>query len=337
MERKYITYEKGIKVDVVEAKSDSLHDIQMSVLGEKAFTRKRFDKYRDPELEAQGFKILCLGNGSLFFNEGTQTYANGIEKAYGVVHENDDANWDGVGGFYIKDGVPYIYKQGHIKSVINDPTIRGAITGAFMLLNNGVTDISGARIGEPSRGIYLQKSGRTIIGKKADNTLVMAVFDGISGSTGLTGLETVTLARRLGLRHAVCMDGGASTYLKYKDTILNNSSREGANAVAIYYKDKIEKSASTLKSIEEVAKEVLDGKWGNGEDRKKALISSGYNPVEVQKMVNQLLSAPVSPPSIKPGDKVNIIGTFTVGNITPTSAFINELGIMIALSQLKKV
>jgi hypothetical protein len=39
-----------------------------------------------------------------------------------------------------------------------------------------------------------------------------------------------------------------------------------------------------------VAKEVLDGKWGNGADRKAKLTSAGYNYTEVQNMVNLLLS-----------------------------------------------
>lgn len=43
------------------------------------------------------------------------------------------------------------------------------------------------------------------------------------------------------------------------------------------------------KSIKEIAKEVVLGKWGNGEDRKKRLTAAGYNPTEVQKEVNKLL------------------------------------------------
>ena len=41
--------------------------------------------------------------------------------------------------------------------------------------------------------------------------------------------------------------------------------------------------------ITAVAKEVIDGKWGNGEDRKKRLAAAGHDPAAVQKMVNELL------------------------------------------------
>ncbi len=44
-----------------------------------------------------------------------------------------------------------------------------------------------------------------------------------------------------------------------------------------------------LKTIDELAKEVLDGLWGIGEERKKKLTSAGYNYTEVQKRVNELL------------------------------------------------
>lgn len=237
MEKRYNTTFKGIKIDVVEAKSDSDHLIQISVLGDPLFNKKLFKYYRDDELEAQGFTKLSLVNGSLFFTEGSYSYANGIEKSQGVIHENDDASWDGNMGFYHGDSVPYMYTQKYIKSIINHPYVRGAITSAFGLLNNGRLDISGAKIGQPSRSIYLTKSGRTIIGKKSDNTIVFAVCDGTTGSSGLTGYETYQLAVQLGLRNAVCMDGGGSTYLEYKGTTYNGSDREGANAIAIYVKE----------------------------------------------------------------------------------------------------
>ena len=45
------------------------------------------------------------------------------------------------------------------------------------------------------------------------------------------------------------------------------------------------------KSVAEVAQEVINGKWGNGADRKQRLQSAGYNPQEVQAKVNELLGA----------------------------------------------
>lgn len=54
--------------------------------------------------------------------------------------------------------------------------------------------------------------------------------------------------------------------------------------------------STVTKSLEEVAKDVIAGKYGNGETRKKNLIAAGYNPTEVQKKVNELLKTPVANP-----------------------------------------
>lgn len=48
-------------------------------------------------------------------------------------------------------------------------------------------------------------------------------------------------------------------------------------------------TSSPKKSVDEIAREVIQGKWGNGSDRKKSLIEAGYDYSEVQKKVNQLL------------------------------------------------
>lgn len=49
------------------------------------------------------------------------------------------------------------------------------------------------------------------------------------------------------------------------------------------------------KSNEEIAKEVLAGKWGNGADRKKRLTEAGYNYDAVQKIVDSLVPKPSAP------------------------------------------
>lgn len=54
---------------------------------------------------------------------------------------------------------------------------------------------------------------------------------------------------------------------------------------------------ATSKTTEEVAKEVIAGKWGNGADRKSRLTAAGYNYSTVQAKVNELMGAFAPVPS----------------------------------------
>lgn len=54
---------------------------------------------------------------------------------------------------------------------------------------------------------------------------------------------------------------------------------------------------STSKTTEEVAKEVIAGKWGNGEDRKQRLTAAGYDYSLIQAKVNELMGTSTPVPS----------------------------------------
>ena len=57
-----------------------------------------------------------------------------------------------------------------------------------------------------------------------------------------------------------------------------------------YYGDLEEDTITDTKSINQLAQEVIDGKWGNGEDRKSKLEKAGYDYTAVQNRVNEILS-----------------------------------------------
>jgi len=46
------------------------------------------------------------------------------------------------------------------------------------------------------------------------------------------------------------------------------------------------------KSIDEIAREVVNGKWGNGEERKMRLTEAGYDYNAVQQRVNEIIWNP---------------------------------------------
>lgn len=53
---------------------------------------------------------------------------------------------------------------------------------------------------------------------------------------------------------------------------------------------KKQQAAPVKKPIADIAREVALGRWGNGEERKAKLVAAGYDPAEVQAMVNELLT-----------------------------------------------
>ena len=64
------------------------------------------------------------------------------------------------------------------------------------------------------------------------------------------------------------------------------------------------------KTVDELAKEVLDGKWGNGTDRKNRLTAAGYDYSAVQAKVNELVKKQETAPvyyTVKSGDTLSAI------------------------------
>ena len=72
-----------------------------------------------------------------------------------------------------------------------------------------------------------------------------------------------------------------------------------------------EPSVKPSKSIDQLAKEVIDGKWGNGKERAERLTAAGYSYQAVQNRVNEMLgikkpassSSPAPVPSAPSGQK----------------------------------
>ena len=100
-------------------------------------------------------------------------------------------------------------------------------------------------------------------------------------------------------------NGGYATSPTYIDTIMSiinsNNLRQYDNV------EDVENSVDNSKSIEELAKEVIAGKYGNGEERKQKL-GNLYN--EVQAKVNSIYGKNVSNETIyivKSGDTLSAI------------------------------
>lgn len=234
LKKRTITFD-GYRVHISESKEDATHDIKLSILANRygPDADQRAITFKDENLEAQGYKLFAMVNAGLFFTVNGETFTEGIEKAEGILHESDDAGLDNVLGLGLNENMLYVYSQKVLKERADE--FYGMITSAFGLVNNGWTDTRGK---VQHKAIYNSKSGRTIIGKKSDGTTVTASLAGVTGRSGITGARTVTLAKQLGLRNAVCMDGGGSVFCIIDGVIHINTSRLLKSMFAVYYKVK---------------------------------------------------------------------------------------------------
>ena len=89
-----------------------------------------------------------------------------------------------------------------------------------------------------------------------------------------------------GIKGNVDMDYG---YIDYP-SIIKNGGFNGYEKTTADKNKSGEDKPTSKKSVDELAAEVIHGKWGNGEERKKKLTSAGYDYSVVQARVNEILS-----------------------------------------------
>lgn len=82
-----------------------------------------------------------------------------------------------------------------------------------------------------------------------------------------------------------------------------------------------------LLSLEEIAKKVIRGDYGNGEERKQKLTNEGYNYNEVQNKVNEILKVTSVNYTVKSGDTLSEIAlkyNTTVDNLVKLNNIKNK-------------
>lgn len=107
---------------------------------------------------------------------------------------------------------------------------------------------------------------------KVDDTYFYTIEGNTSGASG------------------VVANGGGVTKKKYSISAYKGKVIFGRPKYDKEEKKPVNKANTAKKTVSEIAKEVIDGKWGNGTDRTNALKAAGYNVDAVQTEVNKLLS-----------------------------------------------
>lgn len=149
-----------------------------------------------------------------------------------------------------------------------------------------------------------------------------SIFDGVKR----TNFAVIQTCKNYGVSGALletCFIDNADDISKYQinkneiaDAIVNGivsgfGLKSGSGSSTTTSTSKPSSSTSSKKSVSKIAEEVIAGKWGNGETRKKKLEAAGYDYDEIQNEVNKKMGTTSSSTStakvtFKVGDKVGV-------------------------------
>ena len=127
---------------------------------------------------------------------------------------------------------------------------------------------------------------------KGNRVAILLMGSRSGGSKGIRWTSSAHFVAAVGYKKK-----NGKHYLYIKDSNSSSTSRNGWLEYTAYLKGDVSRVwsgklpvAEKKKTVDEIAKEVLDGKWGNGDERIKKLKDAGYDPDAVQKKVNELLA-----------------------------------------------
>ena len=119
--------------------------------------------------------------------------------------------------------------------------------------------------------------------KKDVETLAKEVMD---GAWGKTDDEIKAKLEAAGYDNFLHVKSKVNNLIKAAEDAKKAAEAAAKEAAA---KVEAERLAKRAARIEELAKEVIRGKWGNGQERKDKLTAAGYDYSAVQAKVNELL------------------------------------------------
>lgn len=174
---------------------------------------------------------------------------------------------------------------------------------------------------------------------EADCSLgVAAIVKAVGHKFGIKELEDVPTSMVTGNERSALKKAGFTVYTASKylssdkylvpgDILLYDAKDSGHTAINLDTGSKVEETKDgkiqngTKKTVDEIATEVIAGKWGNGVDRKNRLTAAGYDYDAVQKKVNEKLKGTKEPSNSNPTYKiVNIKSWLNVRKSASTSA-----------------
>lgn len=157
---------------------------------------------------------------------------------------------------------------------------------------------------------FMQYKGSCKIGMTPKAGAVM-VWEGAGSHPGHVAIVEKVISNN----EVYTSESGYGSKAFWNQTRKNDNGRWGANSnykfLGFIYNPAVKEEYKVVKkSVDEIAKEVIDGKWGNGADRKNRLNAAGYDYNAIQARVNALVAKPaekpIKTPALKVGDKVMV-------------------------------
>lgn len=222
-----------------------------------------------------------------------------IEVGSARIDENGNANWGKAGDQNAREVATepfYSHRLGWTMLRPKDKEVARKIGLAMVeaCLNNNIGYDQSNRYGVIS---CLQKYGRLAKINEATeadcSSLVRAccIQAGIKVGDFNTSNEVVVLSRTGAFERAVDITSGAR--LCMGDILVTRTKGHTVVVTKGFERDNTPPKAKPCKagkkSVEDVAREVIMGKWGVNPERKSKLLKAGYNPSEVQEEVNKLM------------------------------------------------
>lgn len=195
---------------------------------------------------------------------------------------------------FIKIIAPYIMREGNKRGYkIYSPIIAQAIIESNWG-QSGLAEYNnffGMKCGSKWKGKSVNMKTReeytpgTLTTIKDNFRAYDSIEDGIKGYFDFISTSRYENLKKSRTPYEYCLNlknDGYATSSKYVNTLMNT-----INKHELYLYDDV--SRETPLPIEQVAMEVIDGKWGDGIDRKNRLHAYGYDYAEVQKLVNEIV------------------------------------------------
>lgn len=185
-------------------------------------------------------------------------------------------------------------KEGDIIGFMGHTTMYAGKDSKGNLLFNNAGHAAGIYGDKPgsNRAVLNQKSSymtkRKVYGVFSVNTFI--VITNCSGGT-ITASDRYMAGQDVKITIKP-NDGKVVTSLKINGKAVTVSNTYTINKIDAHYIIDVVCDAPKKKTIDELAHEVIDGKWGSGAERKRRLTEAGYDYDAVQKRVNEILNPP---------------------------------------------